>query len=162
VLSREAALGERPAEPVARPLIRVAALAATLAFVLGGCGSGSATTSAPADPAAAELMLTLDADGSGPGAAVEATVSCPDSSAAACRAVAALPPDPTAPVPADTACTEIYGGPDTLKVDGTLGGKPVSGEFTRANGCEIDRFDRFDGLLSALFPDYRPGASLSP
>ena len=30
--------------------------------------------------------------------------------------------------------------------------------FTRANGCEIDRFDRITPLLRELFPDYEPGA----
>ena len=59
------------------------------------------------------------------------------------------------------ACTEIYGGPDTLSIKGTIDGEPVDATFTRANGCEIERFDRFAELLKELFPDYRPGAAIT-
>jgi hypothetical protein len=38
----------------------------------------------------------------------------------------------------------------------------VDATLTRANGCEIERFDRFAELLAQLFPDYEPGASLGP
>ena len=57
-------------------------------------------------------------------------------------------------MPAETACTEIFGGPETRDDPGDLAGEPVEAEFSRANGCEIERFDRFVALLQALFPDY--------
>ena len=53
-----------------------------------------------------------------------------------------------------------YGGPDVLKVEGTLNGGTIDATFTRANGCEIDRFDRFVPLLQELFPDYQPGGAI--
>ena len=144
-------------------MIRVAALATALALGLAACGSdASDDTSADTNTAATELTLTLDPDGSAGEDAIQATVSCPGDAAAVCDAVAALPAQPTDPVPPETACTEIFGGPDTLKIEGTLRGERVSAHLTRVNGCEIDRFDRFTDLLAALFPDYRPGASLQP
>ena len=80
----------------------------------------------------------------------------------ACQQVTALSPADLEPVPPDMACTEIYGGPDTLEVSGTLDGEEVEATFTRQNGCEIARFDPWVPILRDLFPDYRPGESLSP
>jgi hypothetical protein len=40
------------------------------------------------------------------------------------------------------ACTEIYGGPQVAEVRGTFKGRRIQARFTRANGCEIDRWDR--------------------
>ncbi|MFI5121451.1 MAG: hypothetical protein ACHQJ5_01010 [Vicinamibacteria bacterium] len=68
-----------------------------------------------------------------------------------------------APVPPGAACTEIYGGPDVATVEGELDdGTQVRARLVRANGCEIERFDRFSELLRELFPGYEPGASLAP
>jgi hypothetical protein len=50
-------------------------------------------------------------------------------------------------VPADVACTEIYGGPATARVRGTLQGKPVDARFSRTNGCEIARWERNRALF---------------
>ena len=57
-----------------------------------------------------------------------------------------LPPDLR---PADgEVCTEIYGGPERLVVEGVVDGDPVMVEVTRTNGCEIDRFDRLEAALA--------------
>jgi hypothetical protein len=111
-----------------------------------------------------ELTITLDSDGEGGSAPEEATLECPGADAPrdACAAVAELPPDPGAEVPPDTACTEIYGGPDVVAIEGTIEGEGVETELTRANGCEIERFERFTPLLRALFEGYEPGESLAP
>ncbi len=45
------------------------------------------------------------------------------------------------PTPADQACTELFGGPDTATLEGEISGEDVDAELTRANGCEIERFD---------------------
>ncbi len=73
-----------------------------------------------------------------------------------------MPADPAAPTPSDQACTEVYGGPDTLTVNGTLRGEAIAAAFDRTNGCEIQRFDRFADVLAVLFPEYKPGSALSP
>ncbi len=64
----------------------------------------------------------------------------------ACRRLDDLD-DPFAPTPGDVACTEIYGGPSTATVSGTLDGEPVDASFSRENGCEIERWDRHAFLL---------------
>jgi hypothetical protein len=63
-----------------------------------------------------------------------------------------------APVPRDTACAEIYGGPATARVDGTLDGEPLHERFDRTNACEMERWDRLASLLGPA-PDTTSGAS---
>jgi hypothetical protein len=67
--------------------------------------------------------------------------------AAACRRLQDFTEDPFAPVPPDTICTAIYGGPQTARVTGTYRGQKVNAVFNRRNGCEIARWKR----LSFLF-----------
>jgi hypothetical protein len=140
----------------------LAAAALAAAVLVSGCGGDDTSESEPVETT--ELTITLDADGDGSDKPTAAEVSCPAANAPpeACRLVEELPDDATAPVPADTPCTEIYGGPDVVTVTGTLHGEQVDAEFTRANGCEIERFDRFVPLLATVFPEYEPGASLAP
>jgi hypothetical protein len=45
------------------------------------------------------------------------------------------------------ACTQIYGGPQTAVVRGTIAGKKVDRRFTRTNGCELADFTRAARLL---------------
>ena len=45
------------------------------------------------------------------------------------------------------ACTQIYGGPQTARVTGTIDGVEVDRRFTRTNGCEIDDYRRAGALL---------------
>ena len=52
-----------------------------------------------------------------------------------------------APVAPNVACTEIYGGPATARVRGTLAGKHVDARFERTNGCEIARWARNAAVL---------------
>ncbi|MFI0906561.1 SSI family serine proteinase inhibitor [Streptomyces sioyaensis] len=55
--------------------------------------------------------------------------------------------DPFASVPQGANCTMMYGGPATAHVTGTWAGRPVNADFRRTNGCEIDRWGRFEPLL---------------
>ncbi|MBB5934269.1 SSI family serine proteinase inhibitor [Streptomyces zagrosensis] len=55
--------------------------------------------------------------------------------------------DPFAPVPKGAACTKIYGGPATGHVEGRWSGRPVNADFSRADGCEIGRWNKFAKLL---------------
>jgi hypothetical protein len=61
-----------------------------------------------------------------------------------------------APVPADVACTAIYGGPATATVRGRLHGRHVAVRFSLRNGCEIARWERFAWLLGDPPPAGRP------
>ena len=67
--------------------------------------------------------------------------------ARACRKLADGGVTLFAPVPPDAICTEIYGGPQTSRVLGTVRGKRVSSSFSRVNGCEIARWDRLSPWL---------------
>jgi hypothetical protein len=55
---------------------------------------------------------------------------------------------PFAPTPAQTACTQIYGGPQEAFVSGRFRGHVIRSSFSRRNGCEIDRWNR----VAFLFP----------
>ena len=45
------------------------------------------------------------------------------------------------------ACTELYGGPETAHLTGTLDGEPVDVTITRSNGCGVNDYD---ALFEAL------------
>lgn len=141
-----------------KPVVPLAVAAASLVLV-AGCGtigSGGDVTVEPGPDNAAtragvtELTITVKA-GRGRG---ERTYSLrcepaggdhPDPEAA-CRLLNELK-DPFAPVPADAMCTEIYGGPQTATVTGTLRGEPVNARFSRTDGCQIARWDKHVALL---------------
>lgn len=64
----------------------------------------------------------------------------------ACAEVVALLPR-LRPEP-DEVCTQIYGGPERLVVAGTVDGDPVQVEVTRANGCQIARYELLQAALA--------------
>jgi Subtilisin inhibitor-like len=68
-------------------------------------------------------------------------------SQSACARLAMLR-SPFAPTPAQTACTQIYGGPQEAFVSGRFRGRLIHSSFNRRNGCEIDRWNR----VAFLFP----------
>jgi hypothetical protein len=118
-----------------------------LLLVPAGCG-GSSGSSAPTN-----LRITVWPQGK-TGSSSTYTLKCPQGTGtlpkarAACSKLRQVSAKAFAPVPAGTACTEIYGSPETAEVGGRLAGKPVTAEFERTNGCEIARW----GLLAFLFP----------
>ncbi len=141
---------------------RVALLALAVCLTAGaGCGDEESESS-PAEET--DFTITLDTDGTGAEPPQEGLVQCPgaDAPPTICEGVEELPDDPAAPVPPDTPCTEIYGGPDEVTIEGTLDGERIETRLTRENGCEIERFDRFAPVLTAMFPDYEPGAAAAP
>lgn len=129
-------------------------------FVLTGCGAGDpdesrtgadpATTS-PGEEPATSLTITLNP---GEGEPVEEwTLTCdpvtgthpePES---ACATLDVLGPEAMAAVPEDRMCTQISDGPQTATISGTWKGAPVAAEFSRHNGCEIDRWDALADVL---------------
>ena len=50
------------------------------------------------------------------------------------------------------ACTELYGGPETAHLTGTLDGEPVDVTITRNNGCGITDYDALFEALGAQPP----------
>lgn len=128
-------------------------------LVLAGCGddagdsetdAGAPVATSPAEPVTS-LTVTLDP---GEGAPTEEwTLTCdppagthPDPEAA-CTTLDDMDPSVMEPVPPDQMCTQVYGGPQTATVSGTWNGDRVVAEFSRQNGCEIDRWDAVVDLL---------------
>lgn len=132
-------------------------IAATLAAACGNDGGDDRTTtdSSPANGSSTgsetELTVRLDqGDGASP---QEWSLTCdpaggshPDPEAA-CDTLAELDPKVFEPVPPDAACTMIYGGPQTAQVTGQWNGESVDAQFSRENGCEIDRWDAASSVL---------------
>jgi hypothetical protein len=54
---------------------------------------------------------------------------------------------PVEPVPSGKMCPMIYGGPQTAFVSGTWHAAPVHERYSRANGCEIDRWQSMGPVL---------------
>jgi len=135
------------------------ALAAASLLVVAGCGTTASGGNVTAEPEpgtgsvqAGRTELTVAVRG-GPGKG-ERTYSLvcdpaggdhPDP-VAACRLLREMK-DPLAPVPPDAMCTEIYGGPQTATVTGTLRGERVNAQFSRTDGCQIARWDKHAVLL---------------
>jgi hypothetical protein len=124
--------------------VALAALAAT------GCmsrtDSDKATTGLTAD-----LRIEISIRGSEAPTKVW-TLHCPPGgtlpdAATACSKLAEVK-DPFAPVPKGTACTQIYGGPEIADVSGTFDGNHVDTQFSRGNGCELERWNK----VGFLFP----------
>lgn len=133
-------------------------MTSTLVLV-SGCGPGAAQTE-PARTAAEESTVSDDSE-------LTVTVRADAGKAEQtfrlrCDPPAGDHPDPVAacaalgqgvdalrPVPKDQGCTDIYGGPQTARVQGRWRGEPVDASFSRTNGCEIARWD----ALAPLFGD---------
>ena len=127
---------------------RLAPVAACFLTLLAACGdSEEEAGGGGAAPPAADLTVVARPEGPD-GRVREQRVECEQLDAAAeqpaCRGLTARR---LAPVPAATACGEIYGGPATARVTGTLNGEHVDARFNRVNACEIERWDRNVALL---------------
>jgi hypothetical protein len=114
-------------------------LAALLALALAGSPSAQLTITVwPTGPAHAARVWTLRCD------PVGGTLP---RRGAACSRLAALRA-PFAPTPPETACTQIYGGPQEALVRGSFRGGKVWARFARSNGCAVSRWNR----VAFLFP----------
>jgi hypothetical protein len=131
--------------------MRLAGLLLIAAAVLAGCGSDEPNPSAPGNDTLAQLVITVDDDGEGGAPARELTLDCAEpTDSQACGAVAGVSARDLAPTPADTACTQIFGGPETATIKGTIRGEPVDATFSRSDGCEIERWERVEALLAEV------------
>jgi hypothetical protein len=142
-----------------RALLAPTALA-VLPILLAGCGGTSDDeTVTPVAPAAqtgasvtTDLTIVFD-DGAGKTKTWKLTCDPPGGThpnpTAACAALAAKGKTALPPVAKDMMCTQIFGGPQTAKITGSWQGEPVTASFSRANGCEISRWEALTGLLPA-------------
>ena len=150
------------------PRILLILCALPLALALAACGgeeeSGSdadatSTTSAPrqltivytADEGAQPRTIEVTCDGDATGADAESerinAAICGALETEAGLAALEQPPD-------GQACTMIFGGPQKAEISGTVDGSPVETTITRANGCEIARWEAlFGGSFTAAPSD---------
>jgi len=140
-------------------LTLAAALPLLAACAGGGAAGGEDTVTVEPGgtaPSGAGTELTIELDESGTGETSTFHLTCdpaggdhPDAEAA-CQALAdAGGAAAFTPVAADMMCTQIYGGPQTARVIGTVDGQQVEGDFKRTDGCEIGRWDAIAPLLGS-------------
>jgi hypothetical protein len=123
----------------------------TLLITLAACGSDEPTPATPGDATLATLTITIDHDGPKGTPAKQLKLNChAPIDSRACGAAAGVSAADLAPTPADRACTEIFGGPQTASIKGTIRGNPVDATFSRRDGCEIARWERVQDLLAEV------------
>ena len=138
----------------------VAGLVVCAALAIGGCGEEdepaaqrTATTAGPT----IELTIVHD-DGSGRPKTGTLTCRGADQRAEGALEGRASPAELCAQARGNAelltdepdkvrACTQVYGGPETAHVTGTIGREKVDRRFSRTNGCEIADYTRAAGLL---------------
>jgi hypothetical protein len=122
-----------------------ALLAAAALFAACGTDEPSASSGL------ANLTVTLDHDGPKGAPAKELKLNCDQpADSAACKTVATITKQDLAPTPKGMACTQIFGGPETATITGTLRGSAVDAKFSRSDGCEIQRWKRVQPLLAEV------------
>ena len=127
--------------------------------LLAGCGAGDEPATAPAKPAGVTIALAVRYD-DGAGHVRTGRLTCARTgqratgalagrapAAQLCRQARALAPLLFKRRGGRVACTQLYGGPQTLRVTGTLDGRRVNRRFARTNGCEIADFARVAAAL---------------
>jgi hypothetical protein len=97
-------------------------------------------------PGGAARTGTLTCDGAAGGTGMFADAA---SATAACATVTApgtadLLADPH---PAGQACSQLYGGPETATVKGTVSGRAVDAQLGRTDGCETATWERLRALV---------------
>jgi len=123
------------------------------ALVLGAVVLTMATLAHAGTSAGTSLRVTYWEDGANKNASVTWVLRCNPARgtlprpARACRKLAAGGSKLFAPIPLDSVCTEIYGGPQRGRAVGTVGGKQVWATFSRQNGCHIGRWNRLSPWL---------------
>jgi len=131
----------------------VAALCTAALLSFSGCGSDEPTTPATGGGSEelANFVVTVDADGDSGDAPKELQVTCKaPTDSDVCGAAAGVAPADLAEPKADVACTQIFGGPETATIKGTLRGEPVDASFSRSDGCEVARWDKLKPLFDQV------------
>jgi hypothetical protein len=125
---------------------RLALSCLAVAALAAGCGEDDEQPAAT--PEIADLRVQVDADGKGSRPARSTTIRCSSAEdSALCAKVAALRLADIEPPSRAIACTELYGGPQTATITGTLRGERVDLKLSRVNGCEIARWEAARALL---------------
>jgi hypothetical protein len=131
------------------------AVVLVLGVLLGGASSGKAESAAVAEATRANLRIVVWPRGKQRAARpVRWTLRCGPVGGTlprrerACDRLLALR-RPFRAVPKNTACIQIYGGPQVAEVRGSLGDRRVASKFSRSDGCQIERWNRVRFLFPA-------------
>lgn len=132
-------------------------LVAASVVALQGAASAQTATTAATSPKNVTLRLTYkDPDGhfssarlTCRGLARTATGYLRHRPVAACRTARRLPAFLASRPSPDRICDQQYGGPETARIRGTIGGRAIDKRFARRDGCGIYDWDRAGVLLPA-------------
>jgi hypothetical protein len=136
---------------------------AALALALAGCGDDGGGSDAPTAGGEQTVHLRVVARDRG-GKTHEAGIVCNRDEGAAfdgtvkgfeedvdpgtlCRAALGLAPFLSAKPDLKRACTQVYGGPETAHITGTIRGRRIDRRFSRTDGCQISDWDRAQVLI---------------
>ncbi|MFF9149431.1 SSI family serine proteinase inhibitor [Streptomyces sp. NPDC014861] len=148
--------------PLRRPVLATALVTALAAGLAGATAGAAVAVPLPPLPLLSPPdSLTVAVTGSGnPDAEGSWKLTCGDRAGSdhpaaerACERLegfARAGEDPFAPVPADRMCAQVYGGAVTAQVTGTWQGRRIDARFSRANGCEIARWEGVEPLLPSI------------
>ncbi|CAA9512517.1 MAG: hypothetical protein AVDCRST_MAG67-2871 [uncultured Solirubrobacteraceae bacterium] len=138
----------------------VGAMAVVILVALPGCGDADEPTARQSSASAGDAIeLTVLYD-DGSGRKTSGTLTCRGadrraagalagraSGAELCAQARGISDLLTSEPDKGRACTQVYGGPETAVVTGTIDGDKVDRRFTRTNGCELADYKRAAGLL---------------
>jgi hypothetical protein len=128
--------------------MRAVVVVALAVGALVACSSGSAGATQSTD-----LTVAYRQNGSKSAAPTTWALHCDPAGGSlphasrACDRLDAVGARVFAPLPRTTVCTQIYGGPQTAVVRGTVAGRRVRARFSRENGCQIARWNRVSPWL---------------
>jgi Subtilisin inhibitor-like len=123
---------------------------AVAAAALAVCATGSAGSQ---QVSSTSLTVSYWSDGPDASKRQQWTLRCAPARgtlprpAVACRKLAQAGAKLFASFPKNVACTQIYGGPQVAKVVGTVRGTRVWASLSRADGCQVSRWDRLSPWL---------------
>jgi hypothetical protein len=113
----------------------------TACGALGGAGDSDSETATTVS--ATDLVITVWPRGDG-GPSRTWSLTCDPvggSLPRARNACARLTRKALQPLPRDSICTQVYGGPQKAEVVGRFERRSVNARFSRTNGCEIHRWN---------------------
>ena len=131
--------------------------AAALAAAVAGCGSDDESGSGGQPASTVNLSVKVE---DGNGKVARATLDCEDGggahgsgflSASAdqhCADAVRMQKLLTTQPRKDQVCTQLYGGPQTAHIAGTLAGETVARDLSRTNGCAIADWKSAEPLLA--------------
>ena len=139
----------------------VAGLVVCAALAIGGCGEEDEPAAQRTAPTAGDVIELTIVNDDGSGRPTTGTLTCrgADQRAEGALDGRASPAELCAQARGNAelltgkpdkarACAQVYGGPETARVTGTIGREKVDRRFSRTNGCEIADYTRAAGLLA--------------